>query len=439
MQIYIPEIARKDLRFSPQHFLTLAEFFAPERITMISSVGAATPGAWALVIRAQGAFSLSRQSLDARGQGHQPTIFDSLSREERKALVRRNGTLVVDLGWEILFTYDDLVQGLVHGVEELGLDPGKTFILHCNFAAGSVIERKWRAITSLPVVRTIPFPVTLALMVIWQQRQRSADLIEGRLNEARKRLGDSSRPRRYSFFNGEPRPHRLMILCNLFVSGVLDQGHVSMLGYKKSGEVKKLQSQAEDARQYRALAGKLGFSDAVLDAIDTILMRLPLILDVDAGEVKRSLEEIAWSSPPARYYDESWFSIVSDTLFFDENVLFVTEKIFKPIINASPFFYFGNAGGLGHLLDWGFEPLGGVFTGHYDDISDGRKRMDYVLEGVIRACRMSEDDIRASVISEWPILAQNYRHFWWGYRDRLGAAFRSQVLDSIAGATPPDA
>lgn len=432
MQLYIPEAARLDGVYQPRHFLMQAEFFAPEGVSVIDSLAEVVPGDWALLIRAPGAFSLSRQSLDLRDRATQPTVFEEITSAEKRALRAKRGALVIDLGWEMLFAYDDVLEGLIASVEALDVDPRKIFLLHCNFAAGPLLERKWAEKSTLPLIQNVAFPVTLALMNVWQQKNQTQAEVEARLSEARTALAQYARPMRYCFFNGEPRPYRLMILCHLAVRGVLDAGFVSMLGYSKGGP--KIGQANSEAERYRNFGRKVGASKDVIEAIDDVLARLPMTLDVNAQEVRQSLEQIAWSSPDPRYYNQSSFGIVADTLFFDENVLFVTEKILKPIINASPFFYFGCAGGVAHLQSWGFQAGGGPFTPDYDQITDGRLRMEALVDAIARACQMPEAQLREAVLAEWPTTAHNYRHFWWGYRDRLAVAFRDSVLGPVAEA-----
>ena len=430
MQIYLPEISREDGAYRAHHFLMQAEYFAPQRVRLTNSLSDLSPGDWALLIRARGAFALSRQSLDMRGRNAQPTVFETIRPEEMRALRQKGGSLIVDLGWEALFTYDDVIDGLIASVEALDMDPRRIFLVHCNFAADRLLEQRWRQKTTLPMIRNVAFPVTLSVMNVWQQTNRAPEEIESRLSIARAALAESSRPKRYCFFNGEPRDFRLILLCHLAARGVLDDGFVSMLGYSKGGgKPGEMQTVAE---RYRQFARKVGTSEQVVDVVDQILARLPLTLDVGAEEVQSSLEQIAWSSPDPRYYHESWFSVVADTLFFDGNVLFVTEKVLKPIINASPFFHFGCAGALGHLQEWGFKLHGGLFSPDHDLLTDGKARMDAGVDRVVRACEMPERDLRDAVIEEWPIAAYNYRHFWGGFRDRLAKGFGETVLDAVA-------
>lgn len=432
MQIYLPEISREDGAYLAHHFLMQAEYFAPQRISVTSSLSELSYGDWAMLIRAPGAFSLSRQSLDMRGRNSQPTVFDQLTREEMRALRKRRGSLIIDLGWEMLFAYDDVIDGLVTSVEGLQLDPGRIFLVHCNFAANSLLEQRWKLKTTLPMIRNVAFPVTLSLMNVWQQKNQTSEAVESRLAVARTALADTSRAKRYCFFNGEPRTFRLMLLCHLAARGILDKGFVSMLGYSK-GQAKLGESRTE-AERYRQFARKVGAPEEVVEIIDEVLARLPLTLDVDASEVRSSLEQIAWTSPDPRYYNESWFSVVADTLFFDGNVLFVTEKVLKPIINAAPFVYFGCAGALGHLQDWGFRAHGGPFAPKHDLLTDGNARMNAGIKSLVSACQMPETELRDAVLEEWPISASNYRHFWWGFRDRLATGFEKTVLDAVANA-----
>jgi hypothetical protein len=73
------------------------------------------------------------------------------------------------------------------------------------------------------------------------------------------------------------------------------------------------------------------------------------LLDVDASQD-------AWHNRgmTASHYADSYFNVTSET-WPAEPSFFVTEKIFKPIVNLQPFIIVGHPGLLAYLKDKGFE------------------------------------------------------------------------------------
>jgi hypothetical protein len=159
-----------------------------------------------------------------------------------------------------------------------------------------------------------------------------------------------------------------------------------------------------------------------------------MTLDIDPTNVRATIEgfeAMAWSSQDPRYYDESWFSIVSDTLFYDDHAVLVTEKVMKPIMQGAPYVYFGGPRALAHLHSWGFEPLGGAFAADYDRLTDPTVRMNAALEAAERVLALDEPALREEVRAAWPVCEHNHWHFWSELPKRLGDGFRTQVLDVI--------
>jgi hypothetical protein len=438
LQLAFADTARRSASFQPRHFAMLVEHFAKERTRWIAAPpGRRGGGPWALLVRSPGYFMLSAAVNEARGQSG--TVFDWLTADELRA-VARDGHLLVDLGWEALFAHDEVIAGLAEAVWKLGVDPARIHLLHCNHAAGPVIDRKWPSADPASRIHDIAFPTSLALAVAFQQRRREpdAEAVAGRLAAARAAAERGGKPHRLNFLNGEPRSQRLLVACHLLREGLLEGSLVSMLGYSKSGKYKghdTAEVRALEADKLRALAAAVGAPE-LAEGIEELLARLPLTLDVEAADLVKTpdrFEEVAWSSPDPSIYDRSWFSI-ADTLFFDDEILFVTEKALKPIMNASPFVYFGNPGGLDLLRGWGFEFAPGLFDPAYDALPGHAARLKAALAEASAAARLPDAELRARCLADWPRVEHNYRNFWDGFGARLGEAFRTAVIDPMCGA-----
>jgi hypothetical protein len=112
-----------------------------------------------------------------------------------------------------------------------------------------------------------------------------------------------------------------------------------------------------------------------VDDIKHIDEKLPLVLDIDN-----------WNPYPlpitsnslTKFYENSLFSIVAETFFYS-NVIHLTEKSFKPIINHHPFIVVSAPYTLKAIRSFGFKTFGNIIDESYDDIENHQGRFDAIL------------------------------------------------------------
>ena len=78
-------------------------------------------------------------------------------------------------------------------------------------------------------------------------------------------------------------------------------------------------------------------------------------------------------------YKDTYFSIVTETLFFEESE-FVSEKTFKPISQLHPFVVLGSPNTLSYLHEYGFKTFSKWWDESYDTELDNTKRFIKVWE-----------------------------------------------------------
>jgi hypothetical protein len=129
-------------------------------------------------------------------------------------------------------------------------------------------------------------------------------------------------------------------------------------------------------------------------------------LDVNA-------ETDAWHNRgmTAEHYKETYFNVVSETWPADPS-FFVTEKIFKPIINLQPFIVCGLPGVLKYLKDRGYETFKDWFTEDYDSIQGTKQRMYAVSQEISRVARMPSEELHRKYKVSWEKLLHNRNHFF---------------------------
>jgi hypothetical protein len=107
-------------------------------------------------------------------------------------------------------------------------------------------------------------------------------------------------------------------------------------------------------------------------------------------------------------YNESAYNIVSETNDND-NDIFMTEKIWKPIMARQPFIVHGNHGYLKKLREMGFKTFDGIIDESYDLEKDRNKK----IELITKSCQKL-------LMKDWKVVytdtkvqrEHNYDNFW---------------------------
>lgn len=128
-----------------------------------------------------------------------------------------------------------------------------------------------------------------------------------------------------------------------------------------------------------------------LDDSEKVIKSLPLIIDTE----KILEENHAWKSELhlQSFYQESYFSVVTETNFNNNTPRFLTEKIFKAILHKHPFIVVSNPYTLQHLRDLGYKTFHGIIDETYDTLIDDSERLLYVVNEIERLCNLSTNEL----------------------------------------------
>ncbi len=203
-----------------------------------------------------------------------------------------------------------------------------------------------------------------------------SNIVEYTENRAEQLLGalnyKTHRPYEFLFLNGRLRPHRKWLIDGLRSQGLLthalwtnlgstvEMGFTSVLKPPQEEPIRLLPEQYEIERAQSRLStvGNTGF-------------------------VKHDLFNNTWGDAIVnhRCYTDTWFSIVTETIF-DYPHTFFTEKIWKPIIMGHPFVVAANPGYLKDLRRAGFRTFNHIIDEHYDQIDCPRTRIERIIDTV---------------------------------------------------------
>ena len=207
---------------------------------------------------------------------------------------------------------------------------------------------------------------------------------------------DAPRRGRRAFLslNLSPREHRVLLLARLLRDELWDNGFISFGGVGSAG---REGVQPDDLlrrfkwRGFEAAAHELAPQIAVLQRKGAILFGMP----DGAGGIRHE----ALRAGDLEEYRRSWFSVVTETEM-SRDILRVTEKVLKPVLNFHPFVVFGNPGALALIRSYGIQTFPELFDESYDDEENPARRFDMVYGQVCRLARMDEaelDRLEASV------------------------------------------
>ena len=122
-------------------------------------------------------------------------------------------------------------------------------------------------------------------------------------------------------------------------------------------------------------------------------------------------------------FNDSAFNLVSETNDNDHDV-FITEKLWKPVIAQQIFVVHGNYGYLKKLREMGFRTFDSVFDESYDQEQDPDRR----IEKIVSLCRYLRTVDKSKIYRETESIRQhNYDKFF------DGTALSSAVNETVSG------
>lgn len=198
------------------------------------------------------------------------------------------------------------------------------------------------------------------------------------------------------------RHHRPLLTLLLYHRKILDKGYVSF----GPCEGNSTWDFIWDALKVGAI-GNWPMANAIRES-ESIKTMPPLYLDTDNLYINRPDID----SSTEKYYRDSYFSIVSETTFYDknkdQNSRFITEKTFKAIIMKHPFILVSIPKSLEVLRLLGYKTFTPWIDERYDQEMDDNKRMMMIVDEIERLCNLSQADMERFVFEINPLCEHNY-------------------------------
>lgn len=202
------------------------------------------------------------------------------------------------------------------------------------------------------------------------------------------------RKKRFIFRNANPRKHRLYFAAQLKSKGLLEKSFYSWLNryHKPSPD-----TYDEIIRTYSTdLSTHYDLKNHMIDFMDNS----PYIVDYDASNIGDDLNQRILQ--PNMFID-SYFTFVTETTFDNhdnENVLFLTEKIYQPIVQYHPFIIAACPGTLEYMRNYGYKTFPELFDEEYDIELDLKQRTRMILDNIERVSNMEIDKLNEIYYSD---------------------------------------
>lgn len=285
--------------------------------------------------------------------------------------VRRRKTVIFinqDYEGEPIHLFGDIIH---RTCQEFGVHPGQII-----YSTSNLIQRKtyneWKSTSTWADDASIDiYSYPLFYRGGCDDVRNSTN--QGRLQTQDEAFDNHYRPKAYLCLNRRWKHHRWYAIHELHHRNLLHCGYVSY------GHVDVYcQDPVKDTR--------LRFPRTKI--IPDLESKFPLVLDTD--QFHKNLAYDFPGNPPSHshylYYD-TWFSLVNETLT-DPKTVFLSEKIFKPIMHHHPFVVIGTSHVIQALRDFGFSVFDSVIDHSYDKIEDEQDRAEAVIDEVERLCKI---------------------------------------------------
>jgi hypothetical protein len=209
--------------------------------------------------------------------------------------------------------------------------------------------------------------------------------------------------RKYLSLNRRWRPHRPALVGLLYARNLLEQGYVSLVKEMDRSWDSMLDWVIELNQSNESLHNEL------LSHKDDLLNIPDLVLDVNNMETA-SLVPI--SSNVQKYYDSTYFSVVTETLFYQGRKLeyngFYSEKTFKPIAHKHPFILLSTPQSLKRLKELGYRTFHPYIDESYDSEENDSTRMLMIVNEIEKLCKMPIEDLQYKMEQCRLICEHNY-------------------------------
>lgn len=200
----------------------------------------------------------------------------------------------------------------------------------------------------------------------------------------------------FSCLNRRDRPHRGALLLFLNYYNLINDNQISFPPFSQTEHDNNLLVSHWNANLHAAFNQK---------NVDILSKKLPLILDSDKFEIN-------WADTFLKEtYLKTWISLITETLYHDEvDSVFVSEKVFKPMLALHPFIVVGHVNTLKELKKIGFKTFDKWWDESYDTETNPINRFEKICNVLMDLKKLSKKDFSKIYLEMYDVLIHNQKH-----------------------------
>lgn len=197
-------------------------------------------------------------------------------------------------------------------------------------------------------------------------------------------LGKINYKKHYLLLNRRWRPHRPTLVGLLHSRNLLDFGYTSL------GKNDQNFSWDNILDLCLSLNNNSNIRETLHTNKEKILQLEDLVLDSDDFDSK--VPTLNKTLDP--YYENSFMSIVTETYFYEDTPLFLSEKTFRPIVYRQPFILVSLPYSLAFLRELGYKTFHPFIDESYDIETNNSLRMYKILTEIERICTLNQQELQ---------------------------------------------
>jgi hypothetical protein len=367
-----------------------------------------------------------RDALPILGLGdttEKKSIFCNLSKKTIQHLRTGKLKLVIYFGTEgFNLTVNGFLPNLHKELESWKISPLNVTLISGNFRENENYQA-WLGKTSNSPIKIRSFPHFELVSHGIYLRLRGSPMNEPMFANAETHkiaIESKTKNKRFLCYNRLPKPARLAMGTALLSRGLLSQGLFSFPDDKYFSYIPR------DFGDLFEGTAESEWVQTLNDFKSQFESLLPLNIDVENFDINWAYSEGQHQAEFSWPYEKAYFSIVNET-WVQKDSLFLSEKIFKPIVNFHPFVVFGNPGTLSLLKEMGYKTFHPYINESYDAVEDTAQRLRLVVDEVERLSRLTEQQISNWYRELLPLLEDNYKLFL----SRAPSLRLQQLLETI--------
>jgi len=327
----------------------------------------------------------------------------------------RNGFLFFDLGNESLF--DDNILDPIHDYLKSKEIPLKKVILQTGNAKGKEYYKDYcfrKRINEGMNISCLEYFEWLSSRLVAEHKNTKLPIIP-------KNMDFNNIEKTFLCLNRLHRWHRVNLFMLWSANNLLDDSYYTMDSKSNFPDDTTYDKTIWTKLIDPNLKNKCNMSDS---DIENLYKTLPLkIDDFDEASKMASLYGQVDS-----HYQSSLISVVTETNF-ENNDIFNTEKIFKPMVHRHPFILVGPYKALENLKNMGYKTFSDFWDESYDDIEDPRERLLKIVDVAKDIMSWDEEKRKKFFYKSMVITTHNYElltsqypnnmrpNFWHRFRD----------------------